>query len=233
MLIPHVSTAIFAAKQHRVFLRETKKQGFLTFTANRKRKKTFLFVSKLWKIAPSKPSAMTEKRRNNTKLGGSTFTAMSTSNKKGFPTKRTGKKARARFRMVSSRGDFAHAERILPHREQLQAQAHDDWYGVLPELNDRANICSMDALLSDFLDSLPTASETATPTLLKEGWTRAVGDFIASHSELISLSGGTAIVCTTQPSIRYELERMKKQLIGALQQEFGATTVRHIMVRMG
>ncbi len=135
--------------------------------------------------------------------------------------------------MVSSHGDFVRAERILTLREQLQAQAHDDWYGILPELNDRANICSLDALLSDFLNSLPTARESAAPAVLKEGWTRAVGDFIASHSELISLSGGTAVVCTTQPSIRYELERMKKPLIGALQREFGATTVTHMTVKMG
>ncbi len=154
-------------------------------------------------------------------------------NKKDAPSKRTGIKPRVRFCMVSSHGDFAHAERILPHREQLQAQAHNDWYGVLPELNDRANICSMDALLSDFLNSLPTAQEKTTPNMLKEGWKRTVGDFIASHSELISLSGGNAVVCTAQPSIRYELERMKKQLIGALQKEFGSTAVTHITVRLG
>ncbi len=134
---------------------------------------------------------------------------------------------------ASSPGAFIHSEGILSKKNSLTSRAHGDWFGLPPALAEQANIRSMDALLGEVLDSLPLAEENLAPEILKEGWRRAAGTFIASQAELVSLSGGTAVVCTMQPTVRYEIDRIKHILLAALRREFGDAGIIRLSVRLG
>lgn len=138
-----------------------------------------------------------------------------------------------RFRLVPSGEGSARAERVLPPSEYRLARAHGDLFGAAPALGDKANIRSMEAILGEILESLPLSAEQFAPGLLQEGWKRAAGPFISAQAELVSIANGVATIRTAQPTVRYELERLRRKLCEALSAEFGENSVRKLRILHG
>lgn len=67
---------------------------------------------------------------------------------------------------------------------------------------------------------------------IKNAWREVVGDFLANHSSPDALRTGTLIVRVLQPTLRYELERVKPQIVQKLRTRFGKT-VREVRFRLG
>ncbi|MBA3960943.1 MAG: DUF721 domain-containing protein [Chthoniobacterales bacterium] len=68
---------------------------------------------------------------------------------------------------------------------------------------------------------------------VRGAWQALVGEFIAAHSQPISLRDGTLHVHVLQPALRYELERTKPEILRKLKQRFGARTIRELRFRLG
>jgi predicted nucleic acid-binding Zn ribbon protein len=67
-----------------------------------------------------------------------------------------------------------------------------------------------------------------------DAWSAIVGDFIAAHSEPVSLREGTLYVRVLQPALHYELEQISKaEILRKLKRRFGARTIREIRFRVG
>jgi predicted nucleic acid-binding Zn ribbon protein len=67
-----------------------------------------------------------------------------------------------------------------------------------------------------------------------DAWSAIVGDFIAAHSEPMSLREGTLYVRVLQPALHYELEQISKaEILRKLKQRFGARTIRDVRFRVG
>src|SRR3954449_12339911 len=65
-------------------------------------------------------------------------------------------------------------------------------------------------------------------------WSAIVGDFIAAHSEPVSLRQGTLYVRVLQPALHYELEQISKaEFLRKLKRRFGPTTIRDVRFRLG
>ena len=64
-------------------------------------------------------------------------------------------------------------------------------------------------------------------------WQGIVGDFIAANSRPDRLKEGVLYVRVLQPTIRFELERLRPQMIGKLKERFGARTVREVRFLLG
>lgn len=63
-------------------------------------------------------------------------------------------------------------------------------------------------------------------------WSSIVGPFLSQHSFPESLLRGTLTVRVTQPTVRFELERMwKARVLEKLQARFGAAKIRAIRFR--
>lgn len=102
-----------------------------------------------------------------------------------------------------------------------------DFFGAGPELESRSNMRSMDSLLAELMDALQL-EESLAPEILAAAWQKAAGAGLASLSELISVARSTASIRVGHPTVRYELTRLKPQIIRALNAELGAGSVRYV-----
>ena len=67
-----------------------------------------------------------------------------------------------------------------------------------------------------------------------DAWKVIVGDFIAAHSQPMSLRGGVLFVRVLQPALHYQFEQISKaEILRKLKQRFGAKVIRDIRFRLG
>lgn len=67
-----------------------------------------------------------------------------------------------------------------------------------------------------------------------DAWTQIVGDFLAAHSQPVSLREGVLIVRVLQPALHYEMECISKPgILRKLRQRFGGRVIRDVKFRIG
>ena len=66
-----------------------------------------------------------------------------------------------------------------------------------------------------------------------EAWQDMVGAYNAAHSKPHRLKDGVLYVQVLQPSIRFELERIRGEITAKLKERFGARAVREVRFRLG
>jgi predicted nucleic acid-binding Zn ribbon protein len=64
-------------------------------------------------------------------------------------------------------------------------------------------------------------------------WKDIVGDFIAGHSCPSRLKDGILYVQVLQPTVHYEMDRMKPEILKKLKKQFGARVIREVRFRIG
>lgn len=116
-------------------------------------------------------------------------------------------------------------------REREQALA--DFFGVGSVLSPQANIRTMDSLLAEIAGQLNLAQADVAPELLAAAWRKAVGSFLSTQSEFVSLVRGTATIRTAHPAVRYELQRLKPQIVRVINRVLGEGSVRTVRLIHG
>ncbi len=66
-----------------------------------------------------------------------------------------------------------------------------------------------------------------------QAWKETVGEFIAAHSAPHRLKDAVLYVRVLQPSVHYEMERMRGSITAKLKERFGARVVREVRFRVG
>ncbi len=64
-------------------------------------------------------------------------------------------------------------------------------------------------------------------------WKELAGDFIAAHTEPISVKGGNLVLRVTQPALRFQLEQMKPILLKRIRTQLGENKVKSIKFQLG
>ncbi len=138
-----------------------------------------------------------------------------------------------RYRMVSYADGSLRAVRCRRRTTREREQAMADWLGAAPGLSSAANMRSMESLLSEVVEGLNLREADLAPEVLAAAWTRAVGEALASHAELVSVGGGKATIRVSHPLVRTELVRLKQRIILALNEEFGEGSVKSVRITQG
>ncbi len=141
------------------------------------------------------------------------------------------KREMPRFRMVSYADGSLRAVRCQRRTTREREQALADWMGAAPGLSSAAHVRSMDSLLYEVLDGLKLEEATLAPEVLAAAWQRAAGPDIASHAELLSVSGGKACIRVGHPLVRMELMRLKPQILRVLNAELGEGSVKMVSIK--
>ena len=68
---------------------------------------------------------------------------------------------------------------------------------------------------------------------VRSAWKELAGDFIAAHSEPVSIKDGHLVLRVTQPAMRFHLEQMKPMLLKRIREALGADRVRSIRFQTG
>ncbi len=138
-----------------------------------------------------------------------------------------------RFRMVCYADGSLRPVRCVRRSADERAQAMADWMGAAPALSPNAHVRSMDSLLGEVLEGLQLQEEELAPEVLAAAWQRAVGSFLANQAELMSVAGGRASIRTNHPAVRFELGRLKPQILRVLNAELGEGSVKTVRIVHG
>lgn len=122
------------------------------------------------------------------------------------------------------------AVRVINTRRGARDQAMADYFGSGSELPLQSNQRSIESLLGELLSELDLQEDALAPDLLAAAWAEAVGDALASVSSLQSVGKGKACISVTHPMVRYEITRLKPQIIRALNRTLGAGSVRALIL---
>ena len=66
-----------------------------------------------------------------------------------------------------------------------------------------------------------------------QAWKEIVGPFYATHSLPSNLRDGVLFVRVLQPSVHFEMDRSRPQIVEKLKARFGARVVRELRFRLG
>ncbi len=64
-------------------------------------------------------------------------------------------------------------------------------------------------------------------------WKELAGDFIAGHTEPVSVRNGHLVLRVTQPAMRFHLEQMKPMLLTRIRGQLGQTVIQSIKFTLG
>jgi predicted nucleic acid-binding Zn ribbon protein len=64
-------------------------------------------------------------------------------------------------------------------------------------------------------------------------WKELAGDFIARHTEPVSVKGGNLVLRVTQPALRFQLEQMKPMLQKRIRDQLGEGRIKSIKFQLG
>ena len=114
--------------------------------------------------------------------------------------------------------------------EEIRKRVLEDWRG-LPEKAPRPERCVLAAdALKKLLNKLGL-TERLNEQEIQAAWHEIVGDFLAAHSQPVSMRDGILTVQVTQPAVRYELDRSwTRTILRKLQARF-AKNVREVRFR--
>lgn len=122
------------------------------------------------------------------------------------------------------------AVRVSSTRKGARSQALADFFGSGTVIRPESNQRSMESLLGELLSELDIQEESLAPELLVQAWADAVGPGLASVSAMVSVARGRARVTVNHPTVRYEITRMKPQIIRRLNQILGAGNVKSLII---
>ena len=113
----------------------------------------------------------------------------------------------------------------------LRRQVLEEWRGLPGEPEGPTRCFAASDLLKSVLAKLGL-EENVAEEQMREEWRTIVGEFIACHSEPVSLRRGVLTIGVLQPTVRYELDRAWRSVIlEKLRARFGARKILQIRFR--
>ena len=64
-------------------------------------------------------------------------------------------------------------------------------------------------------------------------WKELAGEFIARHTEPVSVKSGHLVLRVTQPALRFQLEQMKPMLFARIRTQLGENRIKSIKFTLG
>lgn len=122
------------------------------------------------------------------------------------------------------------AVRVRDSRKGARDQALSDFFGCGTELAAGRNQRSMESLLGELLSELHLQEDDMAPEMLATAWKQAVGGALAGVSALQSVVRGRARISVNHPTVRYEITRLKPQIIRALNRTLGEGSVKSLVI---
>lgn len=68
---------------------------------------------------------------------------------------------------------------------------------------------------------------------VRAAWKELAGDFIAGHTEPVSVRNGNLVLRVTQPTMRFHLEQMKPMLLTRIRSALGQDRIKSIKFTLG
>jgi predicted nucleic acid-binding Zn ribbon protein len=107
-----------------------------------------------------------------------------------------------------------------------------EWRGCdeAPDLND--GIHSAEKFIAAILRSAGL-EDGLNEDQVRTAWKELAGDFIAGHTEPVSVKSGHLVLRVTQPAMRFHLEQMKPMLLTRIRAQLGENRIKSVKFTLG
>lgn len=119
-----------------------------------------------------------------------------------------------------------------PLARRIREEILREWRGIEepPDLN--AGIHLAEKFVTAILRAAG-AEDGLHEDQVRETWKDLAGEFIARHTEPLSVKGGVMILRVTQPALRFQLEQMKPMLLKRIRNQLGEDRIKSIKFQLG
>lgn len=107
-----------------------------------------------------------------------------------------------------------------------------EWRGCAEAIDPNAGISVAEKWIRNVLKSIG-AGDGLDEELVRSTWKELAGDFIASHTEPVSVRNGHLVLRVTQPAMRFHLEQMKPMLLTRIREQLGEQRIKSVKFTLG
>ncbi len=114
----------------------------------------------------------------------------------------------------------------------LREEILREWRGIDEPADLNAGIHRAEDFVSAIL-RVAGAEDGLHEDQVRSAWKELAGDFIAGHTEPVSVKGGHLVLRVTQPAMRFHLEQMKPMLFARIREKLGGERIKSIKFSLG
>ena len=119
-----------------------------------------------------------------------------------------------------------------PRNRKIREEILREWRGADEPADLNAGIHLAENFVAAILRAAG-AEDGLNEDQVRATWKELAGDFIARHTEPISVKGGNLVLRVTQPALRFQLEQMKPMLLTRIREQLGEGRVKTIKFQIG
>ena len=123
-------------------------------------------------------------------------------------------------------------KRKPPRPGRIREEILQEWRGAEEPADLNAGIHRAEKFVAAILRAAG-AEDGLHEDQVRATWKELAGDFIASHTEPVSVKSGNLILRVTQPALRFQLEQMKPMLLKRIRTQLGEDKVKSIKFTLG
>ena len=114
----------------------------------------------------------------------------------------------------------------------IRATVLYDYFGAAPPLDEKRNVSSADEWVDSLLEKVGMQGGLEEERVIK-AWKTLAGGLIASQTAPVSLRRGVLVLRVLQPTMRFQLEQEKRQLLRRLQEKLGSEHLKQLRLTVG
>ena len=119
-----------------------------------------------------------------------------------------------------------------PRTGGIREEILREWRGCDEALDLNAGINQAAAFVAAILRAAG-AEDGLQEDQVRATWKDLAGDFVARHTEPVSVKHGQLVLRVTQPAMRFHLEQMKPMLLARIQQQLGENRIQAVKFTLG
>lgn len=119
-----------------------------------------------------------------------------------------------------------------PQTSRIREEVLREWWGIDGPTDLNAGVHQA----SDFVSAILRAAgaeDGLHEDQVRAAWKELAGEFIANHTEPVSIKSGHLVLRVTQPTLRFQLEQMKPMLFSRLRAQLGENRIKSIKFTLG
>lgn len=107
-----------------------------------------------------------------------------------------------------------------------------EWRGCDEAIDTNAGVTIAEKWIRNVLKSVG-AGDGLDEEVVRSTWKELAGEFIASHTEPVSVRNGHLVLRVTQPAMRFHLEQLKPMLLTRLREQLGEQRIKSVKFTLG
>jgi predicted nucleic acid-binding Zn ribbon protein len=119
-----------------------------------------------------------------------------------------------------------------PRPGKIREEILREWRGADEPANLNAGIHNAGQFITAILRAAG-AEDGLNEDEVRAMWKELAGEFIARHTEPISVKGGNLVLRVTQPALRFQLEQMKPMLLARIRSTLGENRIKSVKFTLG